>query len=261
LKNHDADLFHLVTDGSHTEPKGISAKRKSRVTTLKKYTVFAEICITRLDAALTCAKLSALSHPVLPRGTSFIRLIPGEQVETHPLNLILHKQAEGRTMKQALLIAAMFVMGACAQTAPAPDAVFLVRHAEKTAEKKNPGLTDAGKARAEALAERLQGEGITHIHSSDYIRTRDTAAPLAARLGLDVEIYDAGDLPGMAAKLKSLPGRHLVVGHSNTTPQLTELLGGDGGTPIVEATEYDRLYVVTMEEGQPVKSYLTRYGQ
>lgn len=163
-------------------------------------------------------------------------------------------------MKQALLIAAMFVMSACAQAVPNTDVVFLVRHAEKTTEKNDPGLTDAGKARAVALADRLEGEGITHIHSSDYIRTRDTAAPLAARLGLEVALYDPRDLPGMAAKLKTMPGRHLVVGHSNTTGELTELLGGDGGSPIIEATEYDRLYVVTMEEGEPVKSYLTRYG-
>lgn len=163
-------------------------------------------------------------------------------------------------MKQALLIAAMFLISACASLAPDPDAVFLVRHAEKTAEKNDPGLTEAGKARAIALADRLQGEGITHIHSSDYIRTRETAAPLAERLGLEVALYDPRDLPAMAAKLKSIPGRHLVVGHSNTTGELTELLGGDGGTPIVEETEYDRLYVVTMETGEPVKSYLTRYG-
>jgi len=65
----------------------------------------------------------------------------------------------------------------------------------------------------------------------------------------------------MAAKLKASSGRHLVVGHSNTTPQLVELLGGDGGTPIVEATEYDRLYVVTTQSGDAVKSYLTRYGK
>ena len=154
----------------------------------------------------------------------------------------------------------LMALAACSQAAPKPDAVFLVRHAEKTTEKTDPGLTEAGKARAVALADRLEGEGITHIHSSDYIRTRDTAAPLAERLGLEVEIYDAGDLPGIAEKLKAMPGRHLVVGHSNTAPQLTELLGGDGGTPIVEATEYDRLYVVTMESGQPVKSYLTRFG-
>ena len=163
-------------------------------------------------------------------------------------------------MKQVFIIAAMMLLTACTQAAPKTDAIFLVRHAEKTTEKTDPGLTEAGKARAIALADRLEDEGITHIHSSDYIRTRDTAAPLAARLGLDVEIYDAGDLPGMAAKLKAMPGRHLVVGHSNTTPQLTELLGGDGGTPIVEATEYDRLYIVTTKAGEPVKSYLTRFG-
>ena len=48
---------------------------------------------------------------------------------------------------------------------------------------------------------------------------------------------------------------------SNTTPPLVELLGGDGGSPIVEASEYDRLYIVTTKEGEPVKSYLTRYGE
>lgn len=163
-------------------------------------------------------------------------------------------------MKQAFFLAALCLLSACAQIAPKPDAVFLVRHAEKTTEKNDPGLTEEGKARALALADRLEGEGITHIHSSDYIRTRDTAAPLAERLGLQVALYDPRDLPGMAAKLQSMPGRHFVVGHSNTTGELTELLGGDGGTPIVEATEYDRLYVVTMESGEPVKSYLTRYG-
>ena len=155
---------------------------------------------------------------------------------------------------------ALLALTACSQAAPKTDTIFLVRHAEKTTEKTDPGLTEAGKARAEALADRLEGEDITHIFSSDYIRTRDTAAPLAQRLGLEIEIYDAGDLPGITETLKATPGRLLVVGHSNTTPQLTELLGGDGGTPIIEATEYDRLYVVTMGEGDPVKSYLTQYG-
>ena len=163
-------------------------------------------------------------------------------------------------MKRGFIIAAAMLLSACSAAVPKTDAIFLVRHAEKTTEKTDPGLTEAGRARAVALADRLEGEGITHIHSSDYIRTRDTAAPLARRLGLDVEIYDARDLPGIAEKLKATPGRHLVVGHSNTTPQLTELLGGDGGSPIVEATEYDRLYVVTMGEGEHVKSYLTRFG-
>jgi len=163
-------------------------------------------------------------------------------------------------LRRAIFIAAFCVLSACTQAVPKADAVFLVRHAEKTTEKTDPGLTQEGKARALALAHRLGGEGITHIHSSDYIRTRDTAEPLAEKLKIDVEIYDPRDLPALAAKLKSTPGRHLVVGHSNTTPPLVELLGGDGGEPIVEATEYDRLYIVTTKEGEPVKSYMTRYG-
>ena len=146
-------------------------------------------------------------------------------------------------MRRGFFIATLLLLGACTQAVPKTDAIFLVRHAEKTADKNDPGLTQAGQARALALANRLGGEGITHIHSSDYIRTRDTAEPLAEKMGLEVQIYDPRDLPAMAAKLKATPGRHLVVGHSNTTPPLVELLGGDGGSPIVEASEYDRLYI------------------
>lgn len=138
--------------------------------------------------------------------------------------------------------------------------VFLVRHAEKTKDANDPALTEAGQQRAELLADMLIDANITHIHSSDYKRTRDTAQPLAARLGLSVALYDAGDLPAMAAKLKAEGGKHLVVGHSNTTPPLTELLGGQGGTPIVEATEYNRLYFVTIGTNGEVTSTLLRFG-
>ncbi len=153
------------------------------------------------------------------------------------------------------------VLAACSDIAADPALeVYLVRHAEKTTEQTDPGLTEAGKARAELLAEKLTDAGIDRIHSSDYVRTRDTAAPLAKRLGLDVELYDPRDLPTLAVQLQAEGGTHLVVGHSNTTPQLTELLGGDGGAPIVEATEYDRLYRVVVDANGDVTSKLMRFG-
>ncbi len=139
--------------------------------------------------------------------------------------------------------------------------IFLVRHAEKTADKDDPALTQRGQARALLLADMLKDAKITQIHSSDYTRTRDTAAPLAKQLGLDVQIYDPRDLTGMAERLRKSGGRHFVVGHSNTTPQLTELLGGDGGTPIVEATEYDRLYYITIAKDGGVTTALLRFGE
>jgi len=148
-----------------------------------------------------------------------------------------------------------------AQQTQLPLEVFLVRHAEKTKAKSDPALTEDGQARAQVLANMLKDAGITHIHSSDYIRTRDTAAPLAKRLGLTVEIYDPRDLPAMAERLKLAGGRHLVVGHSNTTPQLTALLGGEAGSPIVEASEYDRLYVVNISADGAATSVLLRFGE
>ncbi|MEE9380395.1 MAG: histidine phosphatase family protein [Hyphomonadaceae bacterium] len=138
--------------------------------------------------------------------------------------------------------------------------IYLVRHAEKTAERPDPELTDAGKARAEALADRLEDAGLTAIYSSDYIRTRDTAAPIAARTGLDVQIYDASDMSVLADQLKTMNGHILVSGHSNTTPELVDLLGGDYVSPIVEAGENDRLYIVTLNEDGTASSVLERYG-
>ena len=145
-------------------------------------------------------------------------------------------------------------------------AIYLVRHAEKVTDggamiiedPRDPPLTVGGEARAAALADTLETSGITQIWSSDYIRTRDTAAPLAARLGLEVNLYDPSDLESFAELLLANQSETvLVVGHSNTTPQLVEALGGDGGSPIVEKSEYDRLYVFYPETK---KTELRRYG-
>ncbi len=142
-----------------------------------------------------------------------------------------------------------------------PTVVYLVRHAEKADGGADPALTERGIARAAVLADLLSDSGITHIYSSDFIRTRDTTEPLAGRLGLETLIYDARDLVGMASRLRNTPGRHLVSGHSNTTPRLVELLGGDPHTPIDEASEYDRLYIVTLLPGGGASSVLLRYGE
>jgi phosphohistidine phosphatase SixA len=136
--------------------------------------------------------------------------------------------------------------------------VYLVRHAEKVDDSRDPALSQAGKVRAEALAHALRSAGITHVWTTDFIRTRATAAPTAAELGLQPSVYDPFNLPAFAAQLMATPGRHLVVGHSNTTPALVKALGGDPVSDIPE-TEYDRLYVVVIEKGSST-SVLLRYG-
>lgn len=164
-----------------------------------------------------------------------------------------------RLMKWAAL-AAVVVLAGCelTPTEPVPTGTaYLVRHAEKTTED-NPGLTEAGQARAQVLADRLEGVGLTEIWSTDYRRTRETAAPIADRLGLEVKLYNPRDIPAFAAQLQARPDETvLVVGHSNTTPGLALAMGGDPVSEINEASEYDRLYVVGLGNGA---SELQRYG-
>ena len=50
-------------------------------------------------------------------------------------------------------------------------------------------------------------------------------------------------------------------GHSNTTPSLAGLLGGEPGSKIDEAGEYDRLYVITVDKDGTAQSLLLRYGK
>ena len=147
-----------------------------------------------------------------------------------------------------------------ADTAEEPLVVFLVRHAEKVDEGEDPELNAAGRERAGVLAGILRDAGIGHVHSSDFIRTRNTASPTAAVFGLELEIYDPGDLVSLVEHLRATGGRHLVVGHSNTTPGVVELLGGTPGSEIDEPGEFDWLYVVTISAGGEASTVLMRYG-
>lgn len=148
---------------------------------------------------------------------------------------------------------------------PAADGaviVFLVRHAEKALDgTRDPELTAAGERRAAELARVLvpDGRGIDRVHSTDYRRTRGTAAPTAEALGLEVELYDPRRLDELAAALRAAPGRHLVVGHSDTTPALVERLGGEPGEPTTE-DQYDRLWIVVLPPGGPASTVELRYG-
>ncbi len=168
--------------------------------------------------------------------------------------------------RSVLGLLAAGMIAACAGTpasqpaAEAPYAgVFLVRHGEKETGP-DPALSPAGLQRAQALAVRLGGEGVTDIWSTRTNRTEQTAAPLAAALGLTVQTYDPSALPAFANALGDTPGVKLVVGHSNTTDALAAHVGADPGPAIDDATEFDRLYVIDLSEDGVTADRIERYG-
>lgn len=124
---------------------------------------------------------------------------------------------------------ATLLLGACA-TAPAPSRVTFVvtRHAEKASDDpRDPSLSDAGRARAQALAERLADAHVVAAYATRYRRTQQTAAPVARRAGIEVITYDANEpANAFASRLRAThtSGTVLVVGHSNTAPAIAAAL-------------------------------------
>ncbi len=152
-----------------------------------------------------------------------------------------------RTLSLFALVSCLLLASALAE-----PVIFLVRHAERaTISGRVPsdtGLSEAGRARAESLARALRDAQITAIYTSEYKRTQETAAPLAKLLGLRSEIVPADDLKGLVAKLKAQPGNALVVGHSNTLPQILNALGISTRVAVPES-DYDNLFLI--ELGRP----------
>jgi broad specificity phosphatase PhoE len=165
-----------------------------------------------------------------------------------------------RAVMSVLLMALTTASGLVADQSY-PSVVYLVRHAEKMQTGPDPALSPAGNARAAELADVLKDAGIRRIFSTDFARTRDTARPLADRLGLAIELYDWDRKEALVAELRTAGVRSLVVGHSNTTTELVALLGGTPGPGIDHQGENDRLYILTLPSAGAVQTLLLRYGE
>jgi broad specificity phosphatase PhoE len=154
-------------------------------------------------------------------------------------------------MKYFLIILSISVYSSTCQSPKPTDVaatIYLVRHAEKAKDgTRDPDLTDQGRARAQRIANMLKDEQLTAVYSSDFKRTRNTAAPTAKMQGKEITIYNARDLKGFKAELmkKYKNGEKiLVVGHSNTTPFLANLLTQEGKYKQIDESDYDNFYKI-----------------
>jgi 2,3-bisphosphoglycerate-dependent phosphoglycerate mutase len=143
--------------------------------------------------------------------------------------------------------------------------IWIVRHAEKqTIDPKNanPALNAEGEKRAEDLAEYLKKEKVDYIFSTDYLRTKQTATPLAKQKGLKIETYNPKNHAGLVQKIKSLTqGKNsLIVGHSNTVLEILELLGGVAPVKSLTDNDYDFIFKLTLK-GDKVKLKTSRFGE
>lgn len=103
--------------------------------------------------------------------------------------------------------------------------------------------------------------GVSHVYSTEMIRSRETAGPLAQKLGLTPKVIPVAQTDALVADLKTLPPGSvvLVINHSGTIPTLLEKLGAEKPAAIIEE-QYDRLFVVTRSTDGGARSVELRYG-
>jgi len=159
------------------------------------------------------------------------------------------------TRRVLLVLACLILAGARGTAQSKATVVVLVRHAEKAAAPAaDPPLTEAGVARAKALAAALASTNVEVVITTELVRTRETARPLAEALGVTPEIVHTGprDAHAMAVAeaVRAHAGRAvLVVGHSNTIPAIIAALGGPK-LPDICDTQYSNLFVLVLTDGK-----------
>jgi broad specificity phosphatase PhoE len=139
--------------------------------------------------------------------------------------------------------------------------IILVRHAEKAAPTGDPPLAGAGVERAKELAHVLAGMNVTTIYVTEFLRTQETAEPLAKAIGVKPVVIETGTTYAswIAELVRKHPGETLlVVGHSNTIPEVMRQLG-IANPPVIADTEYDDLFICLFGDG-PTTLMPLRYG-
>ncbi|HEY1913434.1 MAG TPA: phosphoglycerate mutase family protein [Vicinamibacterales bacterium] len=162
--------------------------------------------------------------------------------------------------RTARVIVALLIAAAIAPRAGGQEAIYLVRHAERTSTAADSPLSAAGQARARRLATSLRDAGITKIFTTDLRRTIQTAAPLAKTINLRPTVIAASDTAALIASVHaaSLHDRLLIVGHSNTVPDVLRALGVNPEITIAD-TEFDNLFIVIPRGDAPPMMLRLRY--
>lgn len=164
------------------------------------------------------------------------------------------------------LILVLVLAGVACQRTIATTTIILVRHAERPPGA-DPDLNDAGRARAESLAVSLMRTKVDAIVHTQFKRTRQTAAPLAAQKSITPTVVtatgtEAQHAQAVVAQLGLFAGQTVVyVGHSNTVPAVIQALGISPPALTIGDAEYSHFFVVTKTGKGPASLVRVRYGQ
>ncbi len=187
--------------------------------------------------------------------------------------ILLPSGIEGKlTINQIMKFAASLFIGLfiftfnCTQMSAQSSrkTILLVRHAEKdvseSADKADPELSAEGRERARRLVEVIGKYRPGAFYSTDFKRTRDSVTPLASRRKKQVRIYDARNPQKLLDEImQSRTKRFVIAGHSNTIPDLANLILKKQLFKNLEDSEYTVIWLVRIKDGKAEKVEILDY--
>ena len=123
---------------------------------------------------------------------------------------------------------------------------YLIRHAEKVDNSGNPDLSEIGLKRAQNWNKILEKVQFDAIYSTNYKRTTQTATPLAEKNGKEITIYDHKTIVIPQFKKETAGKTVLIVGHSNTIPNIVNQLIDKKIYSDIEDNTFGDLFIVTV---------------
>ena len=164
----------------------------------------------------------------------------------------------------ALFAGSSFSGASASQNAAQPKTIILVRHAEKMVvppENKDPDISVQGEARAKEIARMFGSSGITAIYATQFKRTQQTVKPLAERLRVPVTVVEAKKTSDLVSQIRARGAGETVfiAGHNNSVPEIIAALGGPT-LPIIPETDFDNLYILTIQGDGVTKLVHLKYG-
>ncbi len=156
-------------------------------------------------------------------------------------------------MRVLLAFCACWLFIAFGSDLVAQRAVFLVRHAEKVDDTDDAALTKEGLERAERLAAILKDAGITAVYTTQFQRTRNTAAPLCREAGVKPVVIPQGEEQKVVDLVRTKHKNEvvMVVGHRGTVIRMLKMFGAREPFAIGSGEHSQIFLVVPTKKGSP----------
>ncbi len=140
--------------------------------------------------------------------------------------------------------------------------IYILRHTEKSIKNpENPNLSDIGIRHAKYWKKTLKHIEFDRVFTTKFKRNKKTAEILSQELKIKPELYYPMSFEVLKFVEEIKGEKVLIIGHSNTIPDMVNRLIGETKYPPMSHKNYDQLYIIIINENGDASSSLLHIEQ